>query len=210
VLDDDCGRPSVFALQLIQLNTFGIADIQETIVKNLPLTGCVVTLLLTSSVVAGQAPADEHAGHHPPGATSPEVPPGAKLPTQATSPTPVPRMQDNMKKMQDLMTKIHASKDPAERRQLLQQHGKAMQEQMGMMRGMAGGQGEMQSGGMMMMGGAHAPGTTQGDTPKGEAMPHMMMDHQAMRARMDMMQMMMDQMLQHQDTRQESAATKQD
>jgi hypothetical protein len=39
--------------------------------------------------------------------------------------------------MQDLMEKIRGTKDPAERRKLMQQHMSAMHEQMKAMRGMS-------------------------------------------------------------------------
>jgi hypothetical protein len=120
----------------------------------------------------------------------------------------MPRMQDNMKTMQDLMAKIRASKNTAERQQLLQQHSKAMQDQMGMMRGMGGGQGGMMGGGMKM-GGPAPPAKTPGGIAKSEGMTNNeMMDHQAMHAQMEMMQLMMEQMLQHQDAQQGSAPLK--
>jgi hypothetical protein len=87
-------------------------------------------------------------------------------------------MQDNMKRMQDLMAKIAASKNPAERQKLLDEHSKAMHEQMRMMRTMAGGKMGMMSG-------------------------EMMKNHQAMTARMEMMEMMMGQMMQHLDATRE-------
>jgi hypothetical protein len=96
----------------------------------------------------------------------------------------MPRMRDKMKSMQDLMARIHSSKSPGERQQLLRKHSKAMQEQMGMMRGMSGVQ--------------DGPSKGQG------MMNHDMMDHQTMQSRMDMMQMMMDQMLQHQEAQQDA------
>ena len=83
-------------------------------------------------------------------------------------------MQDNMKRMQDLMAKINASKNPADRQQLLKEHSKAMHDQMDMMRKMGAGQ-------TGMMG------------------SDMMKSHQAMMGRVDMMEMMMGQMMQHMD-----------
>lgn len=44
-----------------------------------------------------------------------------------------PMMMDNMKKMQDQMAKLHASKDPKERAKLMQDHMQSMQETMKMM-----------------------------------------------------------------------------
>jgi hypothetical protein len=122
----------------------------------------LASLLLGTSLVFAQAPADSPA---------PPAPPMMQ------------HMQANMQAMQDMMAKIHASKDPAERRKLMQEHSKAMHAQMEMMGGMRGGQmGMMQGGGMM-----------GGD---------MMKEHQAMMGRMAMMEMMMGQMLQHQEAAQ--------
>ena len=110
----------------------------------------------------------------------------------------MPRMQDNMKKMESLMAKIHASKEGPERQQLLQQHSKAMQEQMQMMREGDG-----------MMGGAISEPPAQGGPSMSSGMMNQMMtNHQAMRNRMAMMEMMMGQMLQHQEAQQDKQTTK--
>jgi hypothetical protein len=148
------------------------------------LTGFTVALLLGATALYSQAPADEHAGHHPsipaPSADSPAAAPSG----QAMDAAAMPRMQANMKSMQELMARIRSTKSPAERQQLLRTHSRAMHDQMGMMRGMSGAQtGTMKGQGMMN---------------------HDMMDHQAMQSRMDMMQMLMDQMLQHQEARQDA------
>jgi hypothetical protein len=103
-------------------------------------------------------------------------------------------MQANMVKMQSQMDQIHATTDPRERRKLLQSHMQTMQECMAMMRTsskpmkMDGGQGD----GMAMGPGKGIPGD------KGMMGGDMMQHHQMMEKRMGMMQMMMDQMLQHQ------------
>ena len=99
----------------------------------------------------------------------------------------MPQMQENMKKMQQQMEKIRATTDPKERQQLMQEHMQAMQTNMKSMQGMGG---PMMSGGQhgnMMMEGKKAA-MSQGD---------MMKRHAMMEKRMDMMQMMMEQMLQH-------------
>lgn len=125
------------------------------------LSTILAPLLLSTSMVYAQAPA-------PPAATKPDAP------------AMMQHMQDNMKAMQDMMAKIHASKDPAERQKLMQEHSKAMHAQMDMMGGMRGGQMGMMKGDGMMGG-------------------DMMQQHQAMQGRMAMMEMMMGQMLQHQE-----------
>ena len=161
------------------------------------LSGFAAALLLGTSVVLAQATTDEHAGHHPEGA--PSSPAAAQPPAPGMGAAAMPQMQDNMKKMQDLMAKIHASKDGAERRQLMQQHSKAMQEQMAMMHSMGGGMAGGGAGGMMM-GGANAAPNAQRAPQAGDGMMNQMMSmHQAMQGRMSMMEMMMGQMMQHQE-----------
>jgi len=102
-----------------------------------------------------------------------------------------------MKKMQDLMARMQKITDPAERRKLMDEHTKAMQEGMQMMRGMGGGMmqgmkmGEMMEGGMT----SKAPKDGAGKPGMGRGAP---MSPEMMERRMDMMQMMMEQMMQHQ------------
>ena len=86
-----------------------------------------------------------------------------------------------MKRMQDLMSKINTNKDPAERQKLMKEHSKVMRDQMEMMRNMGAGQTGMMGGDMMK-------------------------NHQAMMGRMDMMEKMMGQMMQHMDAMQDPKA----
>ena len=97
------------------------------------------------------------------------------------------QMQENMKKMQQQMEKLRATTDPKERQKLMQAHMQTMQENMKTMRGM---------GGPMMMGSAQ-PGGMAMDGNKKMAAGDMMQHHAKMEKRMDMMQMMMEQMMQH-------------
>lgn len=129
--------------------------------------------------------------HHPekagPAAKAPKAPAKPKAEDKAAA-----QMQDHMKKMQDIMARMQKTTDPAERKKLMDEHTKAMQEGMQTMRGMGGG--TMQG----MMGG----GMT-GQSPKdGAAKPGMgrsaPTSPEMMERRMDMMQMMMEQMMQHQ------------
>jgi len=97
-------------------------------------------------------------------------------------------MQANMKDMQAQMEKIRATTDPKERRKLMEAHMQAMQECMSTMR--------EQDKPTMAMGGEQAAGMAMGgDKPK--AGGDMMRHHQMMESRMGMMEMMMEQMLQH-------------
>ena len=54
---------------------------------------------------------------------------------KATDGTTSSMMMDNMKKMQDQMTKLRATKDPKEREKLMHEHMQTMQETMKMMHG---------------------------------------------------------------------------
>jgi hypothetical protein len=98
----------------------------------------------------------------------------------------MPKMQANMEKMQQQMEKIGTTTDPKERQKLMQEHMQTMQENMKTMRGMGGPmmKGEGKPGGMMM-----------GDK-KGSMKDSDMKKRQEMtETRMDMMQMMMEQMM---------------
>ena len=102
------------------------------------------------------------------------------------------QMQDKMKAMQAQMDRIHKTTDAKERQTLMQEHMQAMQENMKAMRGMRGPmmKGGDGHGGMMMDG--EKGSMTEGD---------MMKRHAMMEKRMDMMQMMMEQMTQHEQAR---------
>ena len=99
----------------------------------------------------------------------------------------MPQMQENLKKMQQQMEQLQATTDPTERQKLMQEHMQTMQENMKTMRGMGGPMmmASGQSGGMAKDGHKHAAG--------GDMTQH----HAMMEKRMDMMQMMMEQMMQH-------------
>jgi len=99
----------------------------------------------------------------------------------------MPQMQENMKAMQQQMEKIRATTDPTERQKLMQEHMQAMQENMKAMHGMGSP--------MMMDGGEHGGMKKAGHKPMAEG--GMMQHHAMMERSMDMMQMMMEQMMQH-------------
>ncbi len=90
--------------------------------------------------------------------------PASETPSAAA----MPMMGEHMQKMQKQMQQIHASKDPAERKRLMDEHMKSMQGTMPMMSGM---------------------GARAGADPSQRM--------QMMEMRMDMMHKMMEQMLQH-------------
>jgi hypothetical protein len=85
-------------------------------------------------------------------------------------------MQQNMQEMQTLMAQIKEEQDPAKLEALMQQHRELMREGMGMMRE-----------GMGMMG-------RNGEPAAGMTMERRM---EGMEGRMEMMQMMMGQMMEH-------------
>ena len=88
------------------------------------------------------------------------------------------RMQENMKEMQQQMEKLQATTDPKERQKLMQQHMQTMQDNMKAMHGM---------GGPMMEG--KKGGVTQGN---------MTQRYEMMEKRMDMMQMMLENLMKSQ------------
>ena len=100
------------------------------------------------------------------------------------------KAQERMKQAQALMTKLREAKDPAGRKELMQQHTQALRDTMGMMR-------EMKMAGMMGAGqGMGMMGQGKGQQTQ---MGCMMPMHPMMEARMEMMQMMMEQMFERQD-----------
>ena len=161
--------------------------------------------------VAQAADEEDHAAHHP----------GADPSKAATAQKGKPagmnmeQMQDKLKKMQDLMAKIHSTSDPKERDKLMKEHMDAMLEGMKSMQGM------MSKGGMMGKkkqrddAGAekdshqHAEGAASGGPSDGDQGGEMMMGgmmmkmHKKMQERIDAMQKMMEQIIEHEAVEQE-------
>lgn len=139
-------------------------------------------LILAAGAFAGNAaiaqtdPAD-HAAHHP---QTPEA--SAKAPAAPAGPSPTAKsLEDSVQSMQAQMAKIQASKDPVERKALLEQHMQAMNQHFEMMKSVMGKS--------MGVAEAGAKGIPSG----------MMSCGQMMGGDMDMMQKMMGQMQQHLD-----------
>ena len=86
------------------------------------------------------------------------------------------------------MEKCQATTDPKERQKLMQEHMSAMQDNMKMMHGM---------GGSMMTGSGEHEGMPMAGKKAAMSEADMMQRHEMMAARMDMMQMMMEQMMEH-------------
>lgn len=162
--------------------------------------------LLISNMVAGllmsapMAYADDV--HHPEQNSTPAVKSAPdKAMSSGVADAQMAKAQERMKQAQALMAKLRESKDPVERKRLMQEHMQVMRDTMGMMRGMkmgmmGGGQG------MGMMGGGQGMGMMGSgqDMGKGSAKSGGMMPmHQMMEDRMEMMQMMMEQMFERQE-----------
>jgi periplasmic protein CpxP/Spy len=146
--------------------------------NNLLALGALVCVMTATSPAYAQQKPDEHAGHHP---TAETPVASSKQETRSTQ-----GMQSSMKKMQEVMSKIQASKDPKEVALLLGEHMKLMREQMKGMRGMMS-EGKMGKG---MMGGKQDASSASKD---GDMMKH----HEMMMEHMEMMHGMMEQMMEH-------------
>ena len=92
----------------------------------LPLLLC----LATASPLAIAQSKDEHSGHHPQGQAAPAADAEAPSAPATVQPGPSP-VDQGMKHLQDLMTQIKQSSDPAERETLLHEHMIAMLEHHG-------------------------------------------------------------------------------
>jgi len=99
-----------------------------------------------------------------------------------------------MKKMHEQMDKIHASTDPIERQKLMQEHMESMREGMKAIRGM----------GKKPKGECPEDVGDGEDAEKSGTMGGMMMKkHKMMESRLDAMQKMMEQMLEHEAAEQD-------
>ncbi|MGE0387564.1 MAG: hypothetical protein AB7Q97_22780 [Gammaproteobacteria bacterium] len=152
----------------------------------------LTSAILGISLVVSMAPSADDS-HHPEQTQGKEATPAASPQSGPASSDP---MQERMKKMQDLMGRIEKTADPAARQKLMQEHLQQMHDGMAMMRGAGGGMG------MGMMDGRGAQKAKQLDGRGGclgtgeNGMPE---------SRMNMMQMMMDQMMKHQQAMQGAA-----
>jgi hypothetical protein len=158
----------------------------------------IVSSLLTSLLVAGAAVFADDA-HHPQdkkeliAQTAP-----AKETKPAVDDVLMKQMLERMKTMQEQMDKIQKTSNPGERQKLLLEHMQTMREQMQDMRGMGGGT-MMGMGGGMMGGGMMGSGTLRGDTKRGGSPDKRT---EMMERRLDMMQLMMEQMIQQEQAQQ--------
>lgn len=153
--------------------------------------------LLLAGLLATTAHADDK--HHPPVAAKPAPAPAAAVQDQRFN-----AAYDHMKKMMAQMDKIKATKDPAERQRLMQEHMDSLHAGMQAMRPAGGGMMQMMNCQMMQNGAGQCPMMGQ-QHQHGRQGPGARMD--MMEKRMDMMQMMMEQMVEHEG---QKAAPKQE
>lgn len=154
--------------------------------KLIALAAVYALILPPLSVYAEQA-------HHP---KQPEVKGEMPAQSQPAMGGMMGKMQEHMKKMMQQMDAIHTTDDPEKRDELLQKYRQSMHEGMRMMRGMGGGmmKGMMGEGGggMMQGGGMHQGGGKMHGDDKD-------MRYRTLEQRLDVMQMMMEQMMQHRE-----------
>ena len=158
-----------------------------------------LSILLASLLavpVVHSADEEDHTAHHP-GADQSQA---APTPDDKSAGMKMDKMQEKMKKMQEQMEKIHSAKDPQERQKLMQEHMQSMQEGMKMMGRMGAG---MKGDDMMDKARKDQP-ESMTDSGDGMGMCMMMMKkHKSVEARLDMMQKMMEQMMEHEGAEQE-------
>ena len=174
------------------------------------LTLSIFLACLLAVPLAQAADDEDHATHHP-GADQSHA---APAPDEKAAGMKMDKMQDKMKKMQEQMAKIHATSDPKEREKLMREHMESMREGMKSMRAM------MDKGGMVgkkkprddagaekdahQHGDNASPGTpAAGDQGGDMMMGGMMKMHKKMQDRMDAMQKMMEQIIEHEAMEQE-------
>lgn len=144
-----------------------------------------ILVALSASVFAAMPAIADEMDEHRKGASQ-EVAPEAIRPEQLDSiKKHNDEMEAHLKDMQALMDRMQAAKDAKERRKLMDEHSRSMRE---MMKNMRSSSGDMKMG---MMGGGARRG---GPLPEGEKMRQHLLEK-----RIDMMDMMMDQMMKSQD-----------
>lgn len=152
--------------------------------KNSMLVVVMTALMLAGPIALA---VEEHHPNQKPTATTPAAPKDVEKAVQ--------QMGDNVSTMRAQMDKILKTKDPAERQKLVQEHMQTLRASMATAAGAMGGGpgGGMMGPGMMGGGKMDCPMMEQmmgGDMMGGQMMQRM----QQMEKRMDMMQMMLEQM----------------
>lgn len=159
------------------------------------LTLTIFLACLFALPVVQAADEEDHAAHHP-GADQSQATPAQD---DEAAGMKMEKMQEKMKTMREQMEKIHSAKDPQERQKLMKEHMQSMQEGMKMMGGMGAG---MKGGDMMAKAKKDQAGSMP-DAGDGMEMCPMIKKHKSVEARLDMMQKMMEQMMEHEGAEQE-------
>lgn len=161
---------------------------------NVKIMVAVTTLLMNSGLAMATGNTMEQKANHP-NAVGGTV---QVAPAKPVGGMPMKAMHEHLQKMRSQMAEINRTEDPDKRDELLESHMADMQSMMKTMHGMRDEQSKMGQG--MGMRGGKMMGGQQGDkmaAPQGGMME--MMNHQKMlEHRMDIMEMMMDQMMQNQ------------
>ena len=157
-------------------------------------TFTILLACLFAVPVVQAADEEKDAAHHP-GADQSQATPAQ----DDKAAMKMDKMQEKMKTMQEQMGKIHAAKDPQERKKLMKEHMQSMQEGMKMMGGMGAGM----RGGDMMAKARKDQAESMTDVGDGMEMCMMMKKHKSVEARLDIMQMMMEQMMEHESAEQQ-------
>ncbi len=153
-----------------------------------------VTLLAASGMAFCQVTPEEYGARHPPQQTT-KTDTNGKSDTGATS-----SAQADQEKMRALMDKVHQTKDPAERKRLLEQHQRLMHEELQAMQQMKcpmiGFDGSAPSGKAPPDTAKGTGGGTKGGGLMGADSKNC---HQMMETRMDMTAALLEQMLEHEE-----------
>jgi hypothetical protein len=160
-------------------------------------------LALSVPAAAFAQTADEHSAHHPQGQAA--APGTAEQAPEAGAQA----LDQGIKKLQDLMTRIQQAKDPEQREALLHEHMVAMLDQMKLIRKQAASMKMAMMGGGMgmmgMMGGQQKQGAKQsgeggmmgGDMMGGMMGGGMMRMHKMMERRIETLELMLEQAIEH-------------
>ncbi len=159
-----------------------------------------IAMTTIAAALAFSAPVFAEDAHHPEKAAEAKGAPAQLAPQ-------VKKMQDNVKKMQPQLDRIAKAKTDAERQKAMAEHMQTMRENMKMAHDMKAGMmdcpmmegGMMGKGGMGMMGGGMMGKGGMGMMGGGAAPADAPDRMQQMEKRMDMMQMMMEQMMRRQE-----------
>lgn len=174
-------------------------------IRSVLLVGPIALALPAASLAQGEP-------HHPGSDTAAQVAPEpgqAKTPQEAgaaKTPAMMP-LQEARQKMREQIQAIRSTRDPEERRRLLAEHMRAMQDMMQMMQGMR--EAETTIAAAPGMGGGGMMGMMHGGRGMG-MLGNMMQRHMAMEQRvaalekrLDAMQTLVDELLQHEEAQTE-------